>query len=77
MPRRWFPKVTATVLEPVKLTIDPALKGKARRRAAGSELYGIMSDLVFRTTATDRTVVEAIIAAAKSTAATTSRWKIR
>ena len=61
-PRRWFPKVTATVLEPVKLAIDPALKGKARRRAAGSELYGIMSDLVFRTTATDRTVVEAIIA---------------
>jgi acyl-[acyl-carrier-protein]-phospholipid O-acyltransferase/long-chain-fatty-acid--[acyl-carrier-protein] ligase len=65
VPRRWFPKVTATVLEPVKLTIDPVLKGKARRRAAGSELYGIMSDLVFRTTATDRTVVEAIIAAAK------------
>ena len=64
-PRRWFPKVTATVLEPVKLAIDPALKGKARRRAAGSALYGIMSDLVFRTTATDRTVVEAIIGAAK------------
>ena len=30
--RRWFPKVTVTVLEPVKLTVDPALKGKYRRR---------------------------------------------
>ena len=29
--RRWFPKVTVTVLEPVKLAVPPALKGKARR----------------------------------------------
>ncbi len=63
--RRWFPKVTVTVLEPVKLTVDPELKGKRRRMAAGAALYGIMSDLVFRTTSTDRTVIEAVIAAAQ------------
>jgi acyl-[acyl-carrier-protein]-phospholipid O-acyltransferase / long-chain-fatty-acid--[acyl-carrier-protein] ligase len=62
--RRWFPKVTVTVLEPVKLTVPPELKGKARRQAAGAALYEIMSDLVFRTTSTDRTVMEAIIEAA-------------
>src|SRR6185295_1757846 len=62
--RKWFPKVTVTILEPVKLTIDPALKGKHRRAAAGAALYGIMSDLVFRTTSTDRTVIEAVIEAA-------------
>ena len=62
--RRWFPKVTVTILEPVKLTIDPELKGKKRRIAAGSALYQIMSDLVFRTTSTDRTIVEALIEAA-------------
>jgi len=62
--RRWFPKVTVTVLEPVKLTVAPELKGKARRQAAGAALYEIMSDLVFRTTSTDRTVMEAIIEAA-------------
>src|SRR2546430_4542478 len=62
--RKWFPKVTVTVLEPVKLTVDPALKGRARRQAAGAALYGIMSDLVFRTTSTDRTVIEALIEAA-------------
>jgi acyl-[acyl-carrier-protein]-phospholipid O-acyltransferase/long-chain-fatty-acid--[acyl-carrier-protein] ligase len=62
--RRWFPKVTVTVLEPVKLTVDLTLNGKHRRQAAGAALYGIMSDLVFRTTSTDRTVVDAVIQAA-------------
>jgi acyl-[acyl-carrier-protein]-phospholipid O-acyltransferase/long-chain-fatty-acid--[acyl-carrier-protein] ligase len=61
---RWWPKVTVTVLEPVKLTVDSALKGKARRQAAGAALYQIMSDLVFRTTPTDRTVFEAVVEAA-------------
>jgi len=63
--RRWFPKVTATVLEPVALTVDPTLKGKARRHAAGTALYDVMSDLVFRTTSTDRTVIDAVIEAAR------------
>jgi acyl-[acyl-carrier-protein]-phospholipid O-acyltransferase/long-chain-fatty-acid--[acyl-carrier-protein] ligase len=64
--RKWFPKVKVTVLEPVKLSVDPELKGRKRRLAAGAALYGIMSDLVFRTTSTDRTVVEAVIQAAET-----------
>jgi acyl-[acyl-carrier-protein]-phospholipid O-acyltransferase / long-chain-fatty-acid--[acyl-carrier-protein] ligase len=63
--RRWFPKVRVTILEPVRLTVDPEFKGRKRRLAAGAALYGIMSDLVFRTTSTDRTMVEAIIQAAQ------------
>jgi acyl-[acyl-carrier-protein]-phospholipid O-acyltransferase/long-chain-fatty-acid--[acyl-carrier-protein] ligase len=63
--RRWFPKVTVTVLEPVKLEVDPQLRGKKRRQAAGAALYEIMSNLVFRTTSTDRSVVEALIDAAR------------
>ena len=59
MRRRLFPKITVTVLDPVKLNVDPELKGRKRRQAAGAALYTIMSDLIFRTTATDRTVVEA------------------
>src|SRR5215475_10461115 len=62
--RRWFPKVTVTIQEPVKLTIDPALKGKKRRIAAGSALYQVMSELVFQTTSLDRTIIEALIDAA-------------
>lgn len=62
--RRWFPKVTVTVLEPVKLAVPDELKGKRRRQAAGAALYSIMSDLVFRTTSTDFTVFEAVVQAA-------------
>jgi acyl-[acyl-carrier-protein]-phospholipid O-acyltransferase/long-chain-fatty-acid--[acyl-carrier-protein] ligase len=61
--RRWFPKFTLTVLEPVRLTVDEELKGKARRMAAGAALYQIMSDLIFRTTRTDQTVFEAVVRA--------------
>jgi acyl-[acyl-carrier-protein]-phospholipid O-acyltransferase/long-chain-fatty-acid--[acyl-carrier-protein] ligase len=63
--RRWFPKVTVTLLAPVRLEVDPALKGRARRQAAGAALYQIMSDLIFRTTPTDRTILDAVIAAAR------------
>ena len=65
MRRKWFPKVKVTILEPVKLSVDPALKGRKRRQAAGAALYGIMSDLVFRTTSTDRTVFQAVVDAAR------------
>jgi acyl-[acyl-carrier-protein]-phospholipid O-acyltransferase / long-chain-fatty-acid--[acyl-carrier-protein] ligase len=63
--RRWFPKVTITVLPPVKLTVADELKGRWRRQAAGAALYEIMSDLVFRTTDTDRTVFQAVVDAAE------------
>jgi acyl-[acyl-carrier-protein]-phospholipid O-acyltransferase/long-chain-fatty-acid--[acyl-carrier-protein] ligase len=63
--QRWFPTVTVTVLEPVKLTIDPGLKGRHRRQAAGAALYEIMSNLVYRTTSIERTVPEALIEAAE------------
>ena len=62
--RRWFPKVKITVLPPVKLAVADELKGRWRRQAAGAALYEIMSDLVFRTTSTDRTVFEAVVEAA-------------
>jgi len=62
--RRWFPKVIVTILEPVKLTVDDKLVGRHRRQAAGAALYEVMSELVFRTTSTDRTVVQALVEAA-------------
>jgi acyl-[acyl-carrier-protein]-phospholipid O-acyltransferase/long-chain-fatty-acid--[acyl-carrier-protein] ligase len=49
----------------VKLNVDPELKGRKRRLAAGAALYDIMSNLIFTTTSTDRTVVEAVIEAAE------------
>jgi acyl-[acyl-carrier-protein]-phospholipid O-acyltransferase/long-chain-fatty-acid--[acyl-carrier-protein] ligase len=61
--RRWFPKVTVTVLPPVKLQVDENLKGRWRRQAAGAALYEIMSDLMYRTTSIDRTVFDAVVEA--------------
>lgn len=62
--RRLFPKVRVTILEPVKLEVPQELKGRARRVAAGAALYQVMSSLMFRTTNTDTTVLERIIATA-------------
>jgi acyl-[acyl-carrier-protein]-phospholipid O-acyltransferase/long-chain-fatty-acid--[acyl-carrier-protein] ligase len=53
------------VLEPVRLEVDPALKGKQRRQQAGAALYRIMSDLIYRTADTGRTVFAATAAAAE------------
>jgi acyl-[acyl-carrier-protein]-phospholipid O-acyltransferase / long-chain-fatty-acid--[acyl-carrier-protein] ligase len=64
--RKLFPMVKVTILEPVKLYVDPDLKGKKRRIAAGAALYEVMSDLVFRTSPTDRTIPEAMIEAAET-----------
>ncbi len=63
--RRLFPKITVTILEPLQLKVDPELKGRRRRQAAGAALYGIMSDMIFKTTSTNRTVIQALIDAAK------------
>jgi acyl-[acyl-carrier-protein]-phospholipid O-acyltransferase / long-chain-fatty-acid--[acyl-carrier-protein] ligase len=63
--RRLFPKIKVTILEPMKLNVDPQLVGRKRRLAAGAALYDVMSDLIFRTTSTDRTIVEAVIEAAR------------
>ena len=63
--RRWFPKVKITILEPVELKVDDALRGKARRQAAGGALYQVMSDLMFRTTNANITLFDAVAGAAR------------
>jgi acyl-[acyl-carrier-protein]-phospholipid O-acyltransferase/long-chain-fatty-acid--[acyl-carrier-protein] ligase len=57
--RHWFPKVRVTILEPVRLAIDPTLRARKRREAGGAAIYGLLSDLIWRTTSTDLTVFEA------------------
>ena len=63
--RRLFPKVKVSILEPVTLDIDPAMTGQQRRRAAGVKLYDTMSDLVFRTTLREETILEAVVRAGR------------
>ncbi len=62
--RRLFDRITVTILEPERLVVPEALRGKARRQAAGAALQQLMSDMVFRTTPIDRTIFESVVAAA-------------
>jgi acyl-[acyl-carrier-protein]-phospholipid O-acyltransferase/long-chain-fatty-acid--[acyl-carrier-protein] ligase len=63
-----FPQVSITFLPPVKLKLDPALRGKVRRQTAGLMLQDVMVDAAVATTPTDRTIFEAIAAAKRERA---------
>src|SRR5271166_750234 len=46
--RRWFPKVTITILPPRRLAVPAELRGRARRHQAGAALYDVMSEMMAR-----------------------------
>jgi acyl-[acyl-carrier-protein]-phospholipid O-acyltransferase/long-chain-fatty-acid--[acyl-carrier-protein] ligase len=58
--RSWFPKVTISILPPVKLPVDPSLKGKTRRNAAGAALQDIMIDATVKNAMLEHTLFEAL-----------------
>ena len=63
-PRRWFPPLSLSILPSLTLAVDPALLGRARRRAVGSVLQGVMERSAFATARTDRSLFAALLAAA-------------
>ena len=67
--RAWFPKTTITILPPRKIQLDAALKGKARRQAAGAKLQDIMVDSAMETARIDQTLFSGLVEA-KQTRAT-------
>lgn len=58
---RWFPRISLTVLPPVRLAIPDRAKGRARRQFAGRQLYDIMSDMMYRTADHDRSLFAALL----------------
>ena len=46
--RRWFPRVTITILEPRRLAVPAELRGRVRRHRAGVALYDMMSEMMAR-----------------------------
>ena len=52
--------MTITILPPVKLPVDPSLKGKTRRNAAGAALQDVMIDAVVKNAMLDHTLFEAL-----------------
>jgi acyl-[acyl-carrier-protein]-phospholipid O-acyltransferase/long-chain-fatty-acid--[acyl-carrier-protein] ligase len=55
-----FPRIKVTFLPPRKLAVDPALKGKARRQAAGLALQDLMVEAAVATARFDRTLFGAL-----------------
>jgi len=61
--RRLFPRITITVLEPRRFHIPAEARGRVRRRAAGDQLYDVMSEMMFETRDREETLFEALLAA--------------
>ncbi len=61
-----FPKFKVTFLPARRLTLDPALRGKARRQAAGLALQDILVDAAVETARFDRTLFAALAEAKRT-----------
>ncbi len=59
--RRWFPKITLTVLPSRKLEPPADCRGRARRKYAGKLLTDLMTEMVFDTSDIDRNLFDAVI----------------
>ncbi|MGD9669482.1 MAG: acyl-[ACP]--phospholipid O-acyltransferase [Hyphomicrobiaceae bacterium] len=59
----WFPKTRVTIMPPIKLDVDPQLKGRARRQAAGARLQDIMTETAVKTAPIHQTLFEALVRA--------------
>ncbi len=64
-PRRWFPRLSMTVLPQVAIAVDPELRGRARRRAVGTTLQSVMETTGFATANTGRTLFSALLDASE------------
>ncbi|MGJ8584083.1 MAG: acyl-[ACP]--phospholipid O-acyltransferase [Marinosulfonomonas sp.] len=60
---RLFPKITLTILEPRRFEIEGEMSARERRAAAGRKLYDEMSQMIFATSDTDRTLYSALLEA--------------
>ena len=61
LPIRWFPRLSLTVLPAVSPAIDPELRGRARRRAAGAALRDVMEQAGFAAADIDRSLFGALL----------------
>ena len=58
---RWFPKITMTILPPVKFDAPEGMRGNALREYQADKLYDVMTDMVFRTSNIDHTLFEGLL----------------
>jgi acyl-[acyl-carrier-protein]-phospholipid O-acyltransferase/long-chain-fatty-acid--[acyl-carrier-protein] ligase len=58
---RWFPKISLTVLPPRTFDVPEDIKGRARRQRAGAQLYDVMSQMMFESSAWGQTLFRSLI----------------
>jgi acyl-[acyl-carrier-protein]-phospholipid O-acyltransferase/long-chain-fatty-acid--[acyl-carrier-protein] ligase len=58
---RSFPKIRLTILPPRRFAIDGTMSARQRRAIAGRRLYDEMSEMIFATSNTGRTLFEALL----------------
>lgn len=63
--RHLFPKITITILPGQRITADPTLRGKDRRRIISNQVYDLMSGMLFETSHTNEPLFSALIDASK------------
>ena len=59
--RKFFPKITITILPSHTLSVDPTLIGRARRRFLSEQLYDVMTRMMFITSPLEKTLFTALI----------------
>jgi acyl-[acyl-carrier-protein]-phospholipid O-acyltransferase/long-chain-fatty-acid--[acyl-carrier-protein] ligase len=63
--RRWFPKITLTILPPCDLRMEESIKGRERRQILGRKLYEIMSNMMFESSDYKKTLFQSLLEARK------------
>ncbi|HEY0115877.1 MAG TPA: MFS transporter, partial [Allosphingosinicella sp.] len=58
---RRFPKIRLTILPPRRFKVEGEMSARARRAVAGRRLYDVMSEMIFATSNTGRTLYEALL----------------
>lgn len=62
---RLFPKITLTILPPVKFEVSKEIVGKQRRAANADKLYDIMTEMLFESSDYKKTLFESLLDAKK------------
>ena len=60
-----FPKITLTILNPVKFEVDKEITGRARRTANADKLYDIMTEMLFESSDYKKVLFQSLIDAKK------------
>ncbi len=64
-PRKFFPKITVTILPPFTLSLDPSLIGKARRKALSKKIYDVMVSTMFKSFVFEKTLFLSLLKSKK------------